>query len=55
MSAYLIRDKVNITLQALNKAIIADFIKLSEQGIMFKDEVLVVTKSLKGLGSIYRA
>ena len=37
---YLIRAKTNVTLQTLNSAIVADFNKLSQEGLQVGDEVL---------------
>ena len=37
---YLIRAKTNVTLQTLNSAVVADFNKLSQEGLQVGDEVL---------------
>ena len=40
VQSYLIQNKTNITLQTLNPAIVADFNKLSTEGLLVGEEVL---------------
>ena len=40
VQSYLIQNKTNITLQTLNSAIVADFNKLSTEGLLVGEEVL---------------
>ena len=42
--SYLVRDKINLTLQSLNEAVMADLNKLSTQGVQVGDEALGIER-----------